>query len=227
MSILDLFQAHLKSQALDEYYKTHITRFLHTVDRCGEALRHARQLLELGDQSIIGAFARDALGASLTEYPDDLRFPFKLPDNHFDVVLALEVLEHIKDSPLREDSIEWIGHFNFTGLQNVFAETSRVLKPGGLFVITTPNATSVDVLFKVLSGGHPHMFEPHVRELAPADVFRLGADFHFELVKFDTFFSWGLAPQEFRANALAYIQAAGFSPAHRGDDSYFEFRKPL
>ena len=225
-SLVDFFQTYLKSQPLDIYYATHATRYSHTIERCEAALRGARQLLELGGHSFIGTFARDALGASLTEYGDDLRFPFKLPDSDFDVVLALEVLEHIKDSPLRDDSMEWISHFNFSGLQNVFTETFRVLKPGGLFLITTPNATSVDVLFKVVSAGHPHIFEPHVRELAPAEVFRLGAEARFELATFETFFSWTLAPEDFRRNALAYIEAAGFNPAHRGDDAYFEFRKP-
>jgi SAM-dependent methyltransferase len=162
----------------------------------------------------------------LTEYQRDLRLPFELPANRFDIVLALEVLEHIKDSPVHDAQTGSIAGFNFSGLNNVFAETRRVLKPGGLFIITTPNATSVDVLFKVVSGGHPHMHEPHVRELAPAEVFKLASDHGFERVKFDTFFAWTVASEEFRRGAFAYIEAAGFRTADRGDDSYFEFRKP-
>src|SRR3954470_10330777 len=224
--ILELFYRYVKSQPPDDYLGVHALRFHHTLARCGPILRNTGRLLELGGQSIIGSFARDALRVSMMEYREDLRLPFKLPDNQFDVVLAFEVLEHIKDSPLRDTDIGWIGHFNFSGLQNVFAETFRVLKPGGLFIITTPNATSVDVLFKVMSGGHPHMHEPHVRELAPAEVFKLATDHSFERVKFDTFFAWTVASEEFRRGAFGYIEAAGFSPADRGDDSYFEFRKP-
>src|SRR3954471_11960035 len=224
--ILELFYQHVKSQPSDDYLGVHALRFHHTLARCGPILRNACRLLELGGQSIIGSFAHDALRVSMMEYDEDLRLPFKLPDNQFDVVLAFEVLEHIKDSPLRDTDIGWIAHFNFSGLQNVFAETFRVLKPGGLFIITTPNATSLDVLFKVVSGGHPPMHEPHVRELAPAEVFKLAADHRFERVKFDTFFAWTVASEEFRRGAFAYIEAAGFSTADRGDDSYFELRKP-
>jgi SAM-dependent methyltransferase len=225
--ILELFDQHIKSQPPDDYVGVHALRFRHTLVRCGTILRNTRELLELGGQGVIGTFARDAFGASLNEYREDLRLPFKLPDNQFDAVLALEVLEHIKDSPLHDKTdIAEIAGFNFSGLHNLFAETFRVLKPGGLFIITTPNATSVDVLFKVLSAGHPHMHEPHVRELAPAEVFKLAADHRFERVKFDTFFAWTVASEEFRRGALAYIEAAGFNTRDRGDDSYFEFRKP-
>lgn len=219
------YRAYWDSIQPTDYDHIHATRFVHTVERCGENLR-SRRLLELGGQSHIGRFAQERLSASLTEYAADLRLPFDLPDGQFDVVLGFEVLEHIKDSPLRDTDIAWIGHFNFSGLQNVFGETHRVLAPGGLFLVTTPNATSTDALFKVASGGHPFIFEPHVRELAPREVFKLGADAGFELGKFETFNAWTMAPEGFGQSALAFIESAGFSPADRGNDAYFEFRKP-
>lgn len=48
-----------------------------------------------------------------------LEIPF--PDNHFDVVISSEVIEHTPD-PVR-----------------AIHEFSRVLKPGGILVVTTPN----------------------------------------------------------------------------------------
>jgi SAM-dependent methyltransferase len=60
-------------------------------------------------------------------------FPF--PDNHFDVVVATEVFEHLIFSPT---------HFLF--------EIHRVLKPGGIMVLTTPNAVSLTKTIKMLLG---------------------------------------------------------------------------
>src|SRR3954452_12366617 len=95
--ILELFYQYIKSQPPDDYLGVHALRFHHTLARCGPILRNTGRLLELGGQSIIGSFARDPLRGSMMGYQEDLRLPFKLPDNQFDVVLAFEVLEHIKD----------------------------------------------------------------------------------------------------------------------------------
>jgi SAM-dependent methyltransferase len=50
--------------------------------------------------------------------PADLPFPF--PDSFFGAVLAFEVLEHVEDD------------------EALLAEIARVLRPGGLFVMSTP-----------------------------------------------------------------------------------------
>src|SRR3954451_10276546 len=90
--ILELFYQHIKSQPPDDYLGVHALRFHHTLARCGPILRNTGKLLELGGQSIVGSFARDALRVSMTAYVEDLRCPFKLTHGQFDVVLALEVL---------------------------------------------------------------------------------------------------------------------------------------
>lgn len=49
-----------------------------------------------------------------------------LPDNSFDVVVSVEVLEHVEEDGL------------------FVSEVSRVLKPGGVFLMTTPNGDWVE-----------------------------------------------------------------------------------
>lgn len=48
------------------------------------------------------------------------------PDNHFDVVIYSEVIEHINNQPLE------------------FAEVHRILRPGGMLYVTTPNFNALE-----------------------------------------------------------------------------------
>src|SRR5262245_24562854 len=63
---------------------------------------------------------------------------FPYPDASFDVVLFCELIEHLALNPVR-----------------ALAEIHRVLKPGGIVVITTPNALSLERLDTYLRGGSP------------------------------------------------------------------------
>ena len=61
-------------------------------------------------------------------------------DGFFDVVIAGEIVEHVPFPTHRE----------------FIAESARVLKKGGLLVITTPNGSGImQVLFNAYGNGHP------------------------------------------------------------------------
>ena len=64
------------------------------------------------------------------------------PDAHFDVAVAVEVVEHITD------------HYTF------FSEVARVLKPRGLVVFTTPNILSLKSRLSFLMTGFFYSFGP-------------------------------------------------------------------
>jgi SAM-dependent methyltransferase len=70
----------------------------------------------------------------------DGRFPYD--DASFDIVCSLEVIEHIEDQ------------FHFT------RELYRILKPGGLAIISTPNVLNINSRLRTLRSGFPVLFDP-------------------------------------------------------------------
>ena len=90
-----------------------------------------------------------------------------LADESVDVVLAMEVLEHLALNPA-----------------HMFAEAQRVLRPGGTLIVTTPNIVSYRSLALAQSGQSPYsfgVFVPyhgvygrHNREYTPHEVEVLG-----------------------------------------------------
>ena len=61
--------------------------------------------------------------------------PLPYSDDHFDVILFCEVVEHLTNDPLA-----------------ALMEIRRVLKPGGRLILTTSNSASARNLFKILTG---------------------------------------------------------------------------
>jgi 2-polyprenyl-3-methyl-5-hydroxy-6-metoxy-1,4-benzoquinol methylase len=61
--------------------------------------------------------------------------PCPLANESFDVVVLTEVLEHLRDYPAR-----------------ALAESHRILRPGGILVLTTPNAASLGNRLKLALG---------------------------------------------------------------------------
>lgn len=107
------------------------------------------------------------------------RDPWPYPDNSFDLVTGMEILEHLALDP----------YFFYT-------EAARVLKPGGHILITTPNVVSHRGVWKSLNGIAPYsfgIFVPsggvygrHNREYAPQELAAIGTAAGFETVRLQT-----------------------------------------
>lgn len=89
----------------------------------------------------------------------DLDEPLPFDDAGFDVVVAGELLEHLRD-PAR-----------------VVADVRRVLRPGGTFVGSVPNAYRLKNRLRFLAGGSPEDDPTHLQMFSAADVRRLLAEF--------------------------------------------------
>jgi 2-polyprenyl-3-methyl-5-hydroxy-6-metoxy-1,4-benzoquinol methylase len=93
---------------------------------CGGAAALTRSLIERGYEAVgadIDPEAESRLGKAWAKV--NLDGPLPWPAQNFDVVISTEGIEHLEN------------HFLF------LREISRVLKPGGLLLLTTPNITAL------------------------------------------------------------------------------------
>ncbi|MDP0500455.1 MAG: methyltransferase domain-containing protein [Verrucomicrobiota bacterium JB022] len=132
------------------------------------------------------------------------RWPFA--DATFDGIVCLELLEHLLVDPFF-----------------LCCEASRVLRPGGWFVLTTPNIASLEGVARLLHGASPYLYGPysghgpygrHSREYTPDEVKRLGEAAHFDTISLDTFSPY---PSEPRPSWVEQVlHTVGDDPARRG-----------
>ena len=218
------FYTYLKGRFADKYARTHYARYLETVDRLWNFIPEGAEILEFGDISPVTAYFRGY--AKTASYENDLRYPVTLPDASQDVIMLLEVAEHIKDQDARPGDIGAIAMFNWSGLNTLFHESYRILRPGGIMVVTTPNVCSVSSLARIIQSEHPFEHFPHVREHAPRDIQATAERAGFSVDAFSTFFSFMPRPGVDREKIRDAIIALGGNPADRGDTMFFVFRKP-
>jgi len=71
---------------------------------------------------------------------------YPYPDEHFSTVLCCELIEHLYSDPM-----------------HLMSEVNRILKPGGHFVLTTPNIAALRGLAAILQGYHPGFFHAYIQ----------------------------------------------------------------
>jgi glycosyltransferase involved in cell wall biosynthesis/SAM-dependent methyltransferase len=108
--------------------------------------------------------------------------PFPYPSGHFSTVLCCELIEHLFEDPM-----------------HLMAEVNRILKPGGHFVLTTPNVAALRGISAILQGYHPGFFHAYIkpaesgevdarhnREYTPREIHKLLENSGFEVARLET-----------------------------------------
>ncbi len=131
------------------------------------------------DHRVVQSQQEDVFDCDIDLFDAELD-PFPYSNGYFSTVLCCELLEHMQRDPM-----------------HMMSEIHRVLKPGGVLLLTTPNAVSLRAIAAVLRGGHPGFYtrfsnperEPgprHAREYTPEEVSELLVDSGFVLVHMET-----------------------------------------
>lgn len=132
-----------------------------------------------------------------------------LGDNSYDVAVFTEVLEHLLYDPV------W-----------TLMEINRVLRPGGILFLATPNAASIRAIRLILSGRNParsieykprRPFERHNRIYTSREVLDLLNTLGFDIADFTTGAGWKVRTVA-RVLRMVGIAGNGF-PEHAGEET--------
>ena len=134
-------------------------------------------------------------------------------DGSIDVALSCELIEHLREDPL-----------------HMLVDLHRVLKWGGLLILTTPNIASAHSVRAVLGGGSPYIYgqynrrspaDRHSREYTPEDVRIAMESAGFQVVRLLTSNIWHEADEDL----LARLDRTGVPRDLRGDNIFAVGRK--
>ncbi|SFG19618.1 2-polyprenyl-3-methyl-5-hydroxy-6-metoxy-1,4-benzoquinol methylase [Novosphingobium sp. CF614] len=134
-----------------------------------------------------------------------------LPEESFDLVMACEIVEHLAMDPMA-----------------MFAGANRIIKPGGYFFVSTPNAASIQNILKlgrlVPAGLAQHfrrplsrLYERHNREYNPFTIGEMMRAGGFEIFIMETDSAFPLFDLDYDTGQINDILAAIGMPELRRD----------
>jgi SAM-dependent methyltransferase len=162
----------------------------------------------------------------------DLRSCSYGKDGEFDVVVSAEVLEHMHDQDELKNGEKFPNRWMDDSAEHMLRECARVLRPGGHLLLTTPNACSINVLWKLLNWSAPMFYRPHAREYSPLELRTMVKAAGLEEVRYETVEPWSIWHETEEVTRATYrrmeqmLAQNGFSTQDRGEDQMLLARKP-
>ena len=143
---------------------------------CGDG-EISQKILKLGFDvygiDLISSIAKKAKKKGIKVSVGDISGYFPFRDDYFDIVFAGEIIEHLFDT------------------KKFLSETCRVLKKGGIFLVTTPNLAHLPDRLRLLKGESPGQITPihnflhlHIRHFTFFSLKRYLEMFNFYVEKF-------------------------------------------
>ena len=160
----------------------------------------------------------------IENYAQDLRQPFTLPSDAYDAVFSMEVIEHIKDIESPYDGT--FENYYYKGMESSLRETYRILKPGGIMVLTTPNAGSIGSICNAIAGRSPFVYAFHVREFTLPEMTDRIHKYGFHIDKLATYDSFNYeVTAELKERVKQFLLHLDGNGDLRGNEMMFVARK--
>ena len=145
---------------------------------------------------------------------DAERDPFPYPDEHFDLVIAGEIIEHLTCDPM-----------------HMLLESRRVLREGGYLLVTTPNVTSITSVAKALDGrGNPQIHSlykrpvpgerPEIGHVREYTVYELGQTVQAAGFEVQQLFTTFVEEFSLHLPLLTLLEVNDYSTENRGEQSW-------
>jgi SAM-dependent methyltransferase len=143
--ITDLMDNYIKDNKITDpdvllYLEVHKRRFITSFEWVYPLISRDRNMtiLETGAPGFFTHIIRHYFPTiHIDNITSDLRYPFQLESEQYDLILNMEVIEHIKDQNEARLAV-----VDFSGVTSYLSESYRVLKKEGIMLLSTPNVNS-------------------------------------------------------------------------------------
>lgn len=202
----------------------HDSRYIQSLIYLQNIIVPQSRILNLGQAGTFDLVLQ-TLGVYCDTTPFDIRYPFPIESEQYDLILMMEVIEHLKDQEIAD--IGKTGSFESTGILNALNEAKRVVVPNGHLFLTTPNVAGYKSLFRLLNQEHPFTYPLHTKELTINCVKDYLNQTKWQIVDLFTRNVWnnhGMSHDELRQVQTA-LASGPWDPNHRQDCIFALARK--